>query len=269
MTTENANVTLLVRGQDHKPLKNFPIRVQYINGPKQLERMTDQHGKAKFLLQPDKSVDVLVLTPNGSFERNATINTTKSAKKSHTVIGVGHKKSDFVVKLNIKMIVLDKKPVPNHNLEIVLEGDTFTKKSDQSGIIKQVMLVGEQIRMNCIDLESNLTLVEKFKQVLHVDEYPSHSIYTPNRAGDQPIIVTLPMHVHDSSTDPDKPVTQHPSLTPPSDCSCEQLFAQVAPVILKHEGGWVNDPNDSGGATNRGITIGTFEFPHIYMSSKC
>lgn len=29
------------------------------------------------------------------------------------------------------------------------------------------------------------------------------------------------------------------------------------PRILKHEGGFVNDPRDAGGATNRGVTIGT------------
>ncbi len=30
------------------------------------------------------------------------------------------------------------------------------------------------------------------------------------------------------------------------------------PLILKHEGGYVNHPSDPGGATNRGITIATF-----------
>jgi lysozyme family protein len=42
-------------------------------------------------------------------------------------------------------------------------------------------------------------------------------------------------------------------------CNCEEKFKKVAPIILKHEGGYVNDPNDSGGETNKGITIGTFK----------
>ena len=33
----------------------------------------------------------------------------------------------------------------------------------------------------------------------------------------------------------------------------------LAPYIRKWEGGFVNDPADSGGATNMGVTIGTFE----------
>lgn len=41
--------------------------------------------------------------------------------------------------------------------------------------------------------------------------------------------------------------------------SCEDKFKKVAPIILKHEGGYVNDPDDSGGETNKGITIGTWK----------
>lgn len=33
---------------------------------------------------------------------------------------------------------------------------------------------------------------------------------------------------------------------------------KLVPFILKWEGGFVNDPDDLGGATNRGVTIGTY-----------
>ena len=33
----------------------------------------------------------------------------------------------------------------------------------------------------------------------------------------------------------------------------------LVPFILKWEGGWVNDPDDLGGATNMGVTIGAYE----------
>lgn len=33
---------------------------------------------------------------------------------------------------------------------------------------------------------------------------------------------------------------------------------KLAPFILQWEGGFVNDPDDLGGATNRGVTIGTY-----------
>src|SRR6266568_5254221 len=36
-------------------------------------------------------------------------------------------------------------------------------------------------------------------------------------------------------------------------------FEAFFPTVLKHEGGFVNDPADPGGATNKGITLGTFE----------
>lgn len=34
---------------------------------------------------------------------------------------------------------------------------------------------------------------------------------------------------------------------------------ELAPFILKWEGGFVNDPDDLGGATNMGVTIGTYK----------
>lgn len=34
---------------------------------------------------------------------------------------------------------------------------------------------------------------------------------------------------------------------------------KIVPFILKWEGGFVNDPDDLGGATNKGITIATYE----------
>lgn len=35
-------------------------------------------------------------------------------------------------------------------------------------------------------------------------------------------------------------------------------FSQFLPIILRNEGGWVDDPADPGGATNKGITLPTF-----------
>ncbi|KMO11313.1 hypothetical protein QR79_30055 [Methylobacterium indicum] len=34
-------------------------------------------------------------------------------------------------------------------------------------------------------------------------------------------------------------------------------FERALTLVLKHEGGWVDDPADPGGATNLGVTIGT------------
>lgn len=36
-------------------------------------------------------------------------------------------------------------------------------------------------------------------------------------------------------------------------------YKEIIPFILKAEGGWVNDPSDSGGETNKGITYSTWK----------
>lgn len=40
---------------------------------------------------------------------------------------------------------------------------------------------------------------------------------------------------------------------------------KLIPFILRWEGGFVNDPDDAGGATNKGVTIATFR--HFYGSN--
>jgi lysozyme family protein len=79
----------------------------------------------------------------------------------------------------------------------------------------------------------------------------------------EPIILPSPMEVINSVMkifQPDKKeVEKEEEKKDPKNCNCEEKFKKVAPIILKHEGGYVNDPNDSGGETNKGITIGTFE----------
>jgi lysozyme family protein len=37
------------------------------------------------------------------------------------------------------------------------------------------------------------------------------------------------------------------------------MFTEALPFILKEEGGFVNDPSDSGGATNKGVTQVTYD----------
>jgi lysozyme family protein len=44
-----------------------------------------------------------------------------------------------------------------------------------------------------------------------------------------------------------------------NECDCKARFTKISATILRHEGGFVNDPNDSGGATNKGIAWNTWQ----------
>lgn len=41
--------------------------------------------------------------------------------------------------------------------------------------------------------------------------------------------------------------------------NCEIMFSKISAIVLKNEGGFVNNPNDKGGATNHGITWNTWQ----------
>ncbi|WP_193101076.1 glycosyl hydrolase 108 family protein [Burkholderia sp. Z1] len=43
------------------------------------------------------------------------------------------------------------------------------------------------------------------------------------------------------------------------ECDCKVRFEKVSKIVLFNEGGFVNDPNDSGGATNKGIAWATWK----------
>ncbi|EMH1277471.1 hypothetical protein V6A89_004490, partial [Enterobacter hormaechei] len=66
-----------------------------------------------------------------------------------------------------------------------------------------------------------------------------------------PGMVAEPWHMH--------PVVFLDSLNEHDGDHCKVLFSKISGVILRHEGGYVNDPDDKGGETNMGITLDTWK----------
>lgn len=62
-----------------------------------------------------------------------------------------------------------------------------------------------------------------------------------------------------SPIDPSNPMANVTVVIVPAITSCAERFAKISPLILRHEGGYVNHPADHGGTTNRGVTIATFQ----------
>ncbi|EPN9527367.1 type VI secretion system tip protein TssI/VgrG [Cronobacter malonaticus] len=60
-------------------------------------------------------------------------------------------------------------------------------------------------------------------------------------------------------TPPAKPTPPQPAKPAAPTNQKQDNFSKISPIIFKNEGGYVNDPNDSGGATNKGIAWNTWQ----------
>ncbi|EPA9747695.1 glycosyl hydrolase 108 family protein, partial [Cronobacter malonaticus] len=60
-------------------------------------------------------------------------------------------------------------------------------------------------------------------------------------------------------TPPAKPTPPQPAKPAAPTNQNQDNFSKISPIIFKNEGGYVNDPDDSGGATNKGIAWNTWQ----------
>ncbi len=118
---------------------------------------------------------------------------------------------------------------------------------------------------NIFNLESTRTGATTW---IHVDvrefdqEYLDDKYFVKNMSdvrGKNLIILANELGFEETCNCLNHPESANNEINTIEELSCEDKFEKIAPIILRHEGGFVNDPDDRGGVTNKGITWNTWQ----------
>lgn len=240
-------ISFLVRDAKKKPVSGFPIRGRYKIGSKHIERTTNKAGLVNISISNGALYEIHTPTINGNFELNATIEAKPRAAGHPVIIGLNEPIDAYISTTELRIEDLDNKPVPKAKVSEMYQGRTLIKEVGDDGKLPIKTIIGEPVVV----------------QLLKPDKSPIRGAcysYVTRSVNNGRFRLVMPLHQSPDKTDKEEPTTdQPPQSLPANKDDCETLFKKVAPVILRHEGGWVDDPADSGGATNKGITIGTFK----------
>jgi hypothetical protein len=223
---------------------NFPIKGKYKSGTKITTKTTDKLGGAAFITSINHTYEIYTPTPSGTFEHAATIN---PHSKHAAAIRLKFIRSEFLAITEIRVEDLNGNPVAHSHFSIFSEGKTKAAITGSDGKAAIHTKIGQSAKIQ-------LQYPDK------TDVSGADYTFTAKRHDNGKFRLIVPIKQTTTQTATEKPFTPLPPITSPcAKPDCESLFKKVAPIILRHEGGWVNDPNDSGGATNMGITIATFK----------
>jgi lysozyme family protein len=234
--------TVLVHDSRGFPCQFMPLRGKYKNGTKVATKIADKSGRVTFLIARDSPYEIYSMNPAGGFEYNTLAHTGAGHK---TVIRLNFLRSEFAATTEFRVEDLDGSAVPNAAFSRLMNGQISKLKTGPDGKSLIKSLLGQPVIIG---------LLKPDGEPVPGAEYAFSAKHHKNGR----FRLVLPIKQAAGSSASGEPVE---IVSPPAPCpkpDCEELFNKVAPIILRHEGGWVNDPNDSGGATNMGITIGTF-----------
>lgn len=233
-------VKVLVFDRDGQSMPGFPLIRGPKNGTMATEAYTDKNGAFEFQASPNREIEIKLLSPDNSF------NELFSCKSGDTLktyrITLTSAKRQYLSKTKLIWVSLyDKVNIPQTNFSINYQGTTGILTAE-NGEKEIQSIVGEPVTLRYLFPDGKT----QSKSI----------VYMAKRVNPSPLVITVDTLISSTITATNTPTT--PAAVTPNTTDCTAKFQKISKIILRHEGGYVNDPSDSGGATNKGIAWNTW-----------
>lgn len=144
----------------------------------------------------------------------------------------------------------DKATCPQHNGVFPITG----------GCDPTTIIDGEEVALHGATLACGCKVLSTQQMRVFLDAGGGALAGTGSLAAQNPVRVDASIHVDNASSEQlgQEPLAQL-FASEAEDETCEEKFKKVSKIVLRNEGGFVDDPDDAGGATNMGIAWPTWQ----------
>ncbi|TCM69254.1 putative peptidoglycan binding protein [Acinetobacter calcoaceticus] len=225
---------------DGEVMSGFPIIRGPKNGRMAPEAYTDQEGILSFLASPNRDIELKFLSLNDQFELGYDCRSSQSTTQHRVQLDL--QRVQYRATTQLRWL--------SQYSQSLIPHSSFQMKSPRGvGVINTATgeaeiqsIIGEPIELRYLYPDG--------------DTVSEPIIYSATRLDPQPLSIEVDLLLNQADTDVEQPTT--PDQVDMSTVDCTAKFHKISKIVLAHEGGYVNDPQDSGGATNKGIAWQTW-----------
>lgn len=221
------NVNVLILDSNNKKFKGFPFKGRFSNETVQKQKICDENGICKLTLKIGTTYFISVLKPDDSYQEKLVINATENLNNSTQKIVLDNPVNSYLafIILTAKDISTPPQVVPKAQIQISYMGKTSIRDTDDSGVLKLRILIGEPLQYQLVD-----PISKKPMQGTHLDE-------TVAKKMKNAVTLVQPSIRADSSFEPNKPDITTPK-TPKSDMTItmaqmQQMWPKVSASKMK------------------------------------
>lgn len=206
MSDSHIAINILVVDSNNKAFKGFPLKGHFSHKPKQRLKICNESGIYKLLLNEGDSYQIDALKPDGSYQKKILINATPDLNNSTQKITLDDPMDVYVATLTLTVNDISSPPqiVPKAQIKTIYRGKERIRDTNDSGVLKLRVLIGEPLQFQLIDLFSKQPM-----DGTHIDEIIARkmnnsiiviqpSIQIPSHFGEnKPNTTTPPMPQND------------------------------------------------------------------------
>ncbi|MFI8146796.1 glycoside hydrolase family 19 protein [Acinetobacter sp. ABJ_C5_2] len=194
------DVNVLILDSNNKKFKGFPFKGKFSNETVQKQKICDENGICKLTLKVGTAYQISVLKPDDSYQEKLVINAMAGLNNSTQKIVLDDPINSYLASiiLTAKDISTPPQIVPKAQIQISYMGKTSIRDTDDSGVLKLRILIGEPLQYQLVD-----PLSKKPMKGTHIDE-------TIAKKMKNEVTVVQPSIRVDASLEPDKPDTTTP-----------------------------------------------------------